>query len=255
MKLTAVLLAVMVTASLAQQSNVTKEQAGLPSIVRAPLHHLGFAWNEVGKWTEQAVDGVKGELNKVDLSRPGKWFTQAGHSIGAWMRHTGGNVKAEVDKIEYQVGKKIWLWTYQALLNIIKAKVDRIIPGPNKCIHSAARYVQLAIRGMSSKGFAGWLKQATKELGIQSALHELQYVKLEELPKEAWQYIKENPRQILSIVLALMPAVSVQNYSTQARKHIWAELCQLEPGSHISQAQELQDMAWKYIMVSPTLAW
>ncbi|KAK5691273.1 hypothetical protein LTR17_025720 [Elasticomyces elasticus] len=201
MKLTAVLLAVMVTASLAHQSNVTKEQAEVPSMVRAPLLHLGFAWNEVGKWTEQAVDDVKGELNKVDLSRPGKWFNQAGYCIGAWTRQTGENVKAEVDKIEYQVGKKILLWTYQALLNIIKAKVGRIIPGPNKCIHSTARYVQLAIRGMSSKGFSGWLKQATKELGIQSALHELQYVKLEELPKEAWQYIKEYPGQIVFTVL------------------------------------------------------
>ncbi|KAK4898214.1 hypothetical protein LTR27_004221 [Elasticomyces elasticus] len=204
MKLTAVLLAVMATASLAVQSSVTKEQAEVPSIVRAPLFHLGFAWNEVGKWTEQAVDGVKGELNKVDLSGPGKWFNQAGHSIGARTRQAGKNVKAEAKEILYQVGKKTWSWTYQALL-IIKAKIEKMdMTGPNKCIHVTARYVQLAIRGMSSQGFPGWLKQATKELGIQWALHELQYIKLEELAAEMWQEVKDNPGLTVAIVLVFL---------------------------------------------------
>ncbi|KAK5686117.1 hypothetical protein LTS10_002231 [Elasticomyces elasticus] len=202
MKLTAVLVAVMVTASLAEQSNVTKEQAEVPSIVRAPLLHLGFAWNEVGKWTEQAVDGVKGELNKVDLSRPGKWFNQVGYSIGARTRQVEKHVKAEIKKVVYQVGKKIWSWTYQALLNVVKAKIAKMdMTGPNECIHSTARYFQLAIKGMSSEGFPGWLKQATKELGIQSALHELQYVKLEELAAEVWQFVKKNPGDTVIIVL------------------------------------------------------
>ncbi|KAK4960287.1 hypothetical protein LTR10_003181 [Elasticomyces elasticus] len=150
MKLTAALLIVMATASLAEHSNVTKEQAEVPSIVRASLLHLGFAWNGVGKWTEQAVDSVKGELNKVDLSGPGKWFIQASHSIGVWTRQAAKNVKAEVEEIVRQVGKKIWSWAYQALLSI-KAKIENLdMTGPNKCIHVTARYVQLAIRGMSS---------------------------------------------------------------------------------------------------------
>ncbi|KAK3618771.1 hypothetical protein LTR56_024436 [Elasticomyces elasticus] len=149
MKLTAALLIVMATASLAEQSNVTKEQAEVSSIVRAPLLDLGFAWNGVGKWTEQAVDSVK-----------------ASHSIGVWTNQAAKNVKAEIEEIVHQVGKKIWSWAYQVLLSI-KAKIgDLDMTGPNKCIHITARYVQLAIRGMSSQGFPGWLKQATKELGI-----------------------------------------------------------------------------------------
>ncbi|KAK5716742.1 hypothetical protein LTR15_009634 [Elasticomyces elasticus] len=182
MKLTAALLIVMATASLAEQSNVTKEQAEVPSIVRAPLLHLGFAWNGVGKWTEQAVDSVKGELNKVDLSGPGKWFIQASHSIGVWTKQAAKNVKAEIAEIVHQIE-------------------DLDMTGPNKCIHVTARYVQLALRGMSSQGFPGWLKQATKELGIQSALHELQYVKLEELAAEVWQFVKDNPGLTVIIVL------------------------------------------------------
>ena len=73
--------------------------------------------------------------------------------------------------------------------------------GANQWIHGAARDIRQAIEGMNSEGFAGWLKQATKDVGIQAALEDLQYVKLEEFPTKASQYVHDNPGQTVFYIV------------------------------------------------------
>ncbi|TKA67590.1 hypothetical protein B0A55_08704 [Friedmanniomyces simplex] len=205
--LVAVLASVLITS--AEDTDVKQKVPETPTILQDPLLHIGFACNDVSKWTEQAAKDVKGELDKVDLGDAGKWLDQAGKDIGAWTQQAAKDVKGELDKIDLgdagqwldQAGRDIVSWTKQALRDI-RAETDKIdMTGASEWIRGAARDIQQALEGMDSDGFPGWLRQATRDIGVQTALEDLQYVKLEELPTEAWEYIHANPGQTVFYVV------------------------------------------------------
>ena len=112
--------------TLADDSGTEQTQQRIPNILEDPLLHIGFAWKDIGSWTEQAAKDVKGELDKVDLGDAGKWLDQAGKDIGAWTQQAAKDVKGELDKIDLgdtgkwldQAGKDIGSWTQQALKDI-----------------------------------------------------------------------------------------------------------------------------------------
>ena len=94
----------------------------------------------------------------------------------------------------------------------VKSETDKIdLTVPNGWIHKASASVQYAIENMDSSDFGKWLKQASKDIGVHNTLNNLQAVRLEELPTEADQYIKDNPKQtvfhIVNGVAFFSPAI------------------------------------------------
>ncbi|KAK3677196.1 hypothetical protein LTR78_002734 [Recurvomyces mirabilis] len=145
------------------------ETEQIPTIFQDPLQHLGFAWKDISSWTDKAAKDVKHELDKVDPGDAGKLVHQAGHDIGSWTQQAVKDIKAETDKIDLTV--------------------------PNEWIRGAAADVKKAIGNLDESALQEWLKQASKEVGLDGTLDDLQAVKLEELPAEAWNFIEENPGQ------------------------------------------------------------
>ncbi|KAK3619295.1 hypothetical protein LTR56_013875 [Elasticomyces elasticus] len=137
----------------------------------------------------------------------GKVLYHAGQNFGAGVSDTINNsrggfetVLKEVGKAINQAGGGIKAFTEQAK-DVVKAETDKInMDGANGGIHEAAKVMEEAIDGMDSDGFEGWIKKATEQLGVQTALEDLQYVKLEEVPAAARDYIKEHPDQVILFV-------------------------------------------------------
>ena len=126
-----------------------------------PLLHLGFAWKDVSAWTEQAARDVKAEFDKVDVAPVEYWLDRAGKDIAQWSRRVSKDVKHKLDKIE--------------------------VTAVNGWIHQAASDVQAALGGMNTTDFGLWVAQASKDIGLDQTLGDLQYARLEDLPYAALQ--------------------------------------------------------------------
>ncbi|KAK1067156.1 hypothetical protein LTR74_006698 [Friedmanniomyces endolithicus] len=107
-------------------------------------------------WIEQAAKAVKGELDKVDLDGASAALHSAGEVFSVWTQQAVVDTKSQIENID---------------------------------LSQAAKGLE------QSDGFEGWLKQATKDVGLHTALEDLQYVNLEELPEKTARYIRENPGQ------------------------------------------------------------
>ncbi|KAK1072309.1 hypothetical protein LTR74_002621 [Friedmanniomyces endolithicus] len=170
-------------------------------------------------WVEQTAKAVKGELDKVDLGEASGALHSAGKAFSAWTQQAVVDTRSQIDKIDLgqvaealdQGGKDILFWTEEAFKSIM-TQTDKIdMSGANEITHEAASGLRQAVDNMGSEGFEGWLKQATKDVGLHTTLVDLQYVKLEELPEKTVKYIQENPGQtafyVVNGVVLVAPVV------------------------------------------------
>ena len=154
-------------------------------------------------WIEQAAKAVKGELDKVDLDEASAALHSAGEVFSVWTQQAVVDTKSQIENIDLsqaakaleQGGTDIRFWSEEAFKSI-KTQTDKIdMSGANEITHKAASSLQQAVDSMGSDGFEGWLKQASKDVGLHTALKDLQYVNFEELPEKTARYIRENPGQ------------------------------------------------------------
>ncbi|KAK0357373.1 hypothetical protein LTR02_003402 [Friedmanniomyces endolithicus] len=170
-------------------------------------------------WVEQTAKAVKGELDKVDLGEASGALHSADKAFSVWTQQAVVDTKSQIDKIDLgqvaealdQGGKDILFWTEEAFKSIM-TQTDKIdMSGANDITHEAASGLRQAVDNMGSEGFEGWLKQATKDVGLHTTLVDLQYVKVEELPEKTVKYIRENPGQtafyVVNEVVLIAPVV------------------------------------------------
>ncbi|KAK4549234.1 hypothetical protein LTR36_007692 [Oleoguttula mirabilis] len=157
----------------------TAEPTKVPTVSDDPLAFLGSTWKDVSAWTEQTAKDVKSKIDKVDPADGdgGVWIHQAAAEAGSWWK------KATIARA------------------VLAGQLGFDSTGPNDWVHKAAADVQHAIDHMDSSGLGKHLKQASKDIGLNATLNDLQVVKLEDLPAEALQYIKDNPTQTVFYII------------------------------------------------------
>ncbi|KAK4898213.1 hypothetical protein LTR27_004220 [Elasticomyces elasticus] len=113
----------------------------------------------------------------------------AGPRLAPWVQQTA-NQYADL-KTQGEI------WQHQAQQNIDKFKTyipSANLTSANEWINTAAANVQTAIENQETTEFGKWLKFASEETGLDTMLASLQAVKLEDLPSETRDYIRNNPK-------------------------------------------------------------
>ena len=152
-------------------------------------------WRGVGAWVEETANHAKHEI--VGAPKFLAWAgEQASKEIEPWAEQTASKVKDDI------IGAPAFLaWAGEGVVSEL-SKIGLV--AVNGWINSAAATVQQAISDMSNEersNFEKWLKNASESIGLQALLDGLQAIKLEDLPAQTVEYIKQNPRQTAFIVI------------------------------------------------------
>ncbi|KAK5691272.1 hypothetical protein LTR17_025719 [Elasticomyces elasticus] len=138
---------------------------------------------------EQGVTDCSSPPKQKGSSKLQQLMNLAGPRAAPWVQQTADQYA------DVKMQAKVWQHKAQQNIDKFRSYIPGVnLTGANEWINTAAANVQTAIENQETSEFGKCLKFASEESGLDTMLASLQAVKLEDLPSETRDYIRNNPK-------------------------------------------------------------
>ncbi|EGP88299.1 uncharacterized protein MYCGRDRAFT_92726 [Zymoseptoria tritici IPO323] len=162
-------------------------------------------WNNVSAWSENTAKDAAEGFNSFSHGVEDTAHNAAGgfDTFSQGVEETAHNAAGGFDTFSKGVEE-----TAHHASDEVVSFSQHFPENVNSWINQAAMSIQKAVEAGDSSELGRWLKKASKAIGFDDLLAQLAVVKLENLPNDILNYIRENPGQVAFFVLGAVVLIA-----------------------------------------------